>query len=358
LAKGAPVLAGLDIGTSKIAVVIATAGRGFPELIGAGKSPGVGINKGVITNPDTVARCIVQALGKARKTAGVETAFAYVGYNGSGIKVRDCRVTENEEILQLIPPRMMRESVGAGFERAARAITAPVDDILKIEQSTRLAGLKVQDIIYGPWAGSRVLLTQAERELGTLLVDIGAGTTSVSIFDRGGIRETSVIPVGGEHLAGDLAVGLRISLARAENILKNYGTGEVEQFLTALSPGNDGSRGLPGDPVRSIIEARLTEILELVAAAINDFKYYGLLPGGVVFYGGVSRLSGLKVMAESRLQLPVRIGSHETAGFTPGLEPAYTNALGLVKYGYALYREKQHINERKDRFRDKFLSWF
>jgi cell division protein FtsA len=355
LAKGNPVLAGLDIGTSKIAVVIAAAGRSSLELIAAGDSPSVGVDKGVITDPDIVARCIVRALGKARETAGFETAaLAFVGYNGPGTKVQDCRSVVNEEILQLIPPHLMREGINKGVKYGARAITAPPDDILKIVESTRLAGLKVQNILYGPGAGSLVLLSRTERELGTLLVDIGAGTTSVSIFDRGELRETCVIPVGGEHLAADLAVGLRISINEAENILKNYGVNEADHSLGVSIPIKSGL--LPCAPVRAIIEARLTEIIELVAAAINDFNYYGLLSGGAVFSGGVSRLNGLSEIAENRLQLPVRTGLRDNAGFNQGT--VYANALGLVKQGYVLYRENQYVNELRDRFRNKFFSWF
>lgn len=370
MASKRPIVAGLDIGTWRIAAVIAAASRSSLELLGAGYSLSVGISNGVINDPSNVARCIMQALEIAQKMAGVEANSAYVSYNGSGVNVREYSATfparniynfsceidntgicqdaktagifEEEKVLQFISPRLVPESLGYGLEPSARAITVPVSDIQKIEESMYLAGLKVRDIIYTPLAEAQVVLNQAERELGTLLVDIGAGTTSVSIFDRGEIKETSIIPVGGEHLVADLAIGLRITLARAENILINYGISEAEKRASVYGIGGEEDKVLSHDLVKSIVEARVGEILDLVAAAVKNFKHTGLLLGGAVFCGGVSRLNGLAVLGQERLQLPVRVGLPEDTGFA--LDPTYTNALGLVKLGCdLLYRKRNGI---------------
>lgn len=394
MAKGRPVtLVGLDIGTSKTAVIIAEAGRGSPKLLGTGESPSVGLQKGVIADLDATAKSIGQALEKAEKMAGVKAASAVAGYNGAGIAVRNCRIPFNAvnravsrggngsmttpadrlpagipqgvKVLQLIPPRIMRDHFGHASESDARAITAPNRDILNIIQSARMAGLAVQDVLYGPLAAAEALLSPAEREFGTILIDIGAGATSISVFDRGLIRETAVLAVGGEHLAGDLAIGLRTSLARAEEILKKTSSqaqdgGEGEEFTSTAGPEGEENEKVSGDLIGSIIEARITEILDLVAAAINGFNYPGLLPGGAVFCGGGSRLSGLALLAEKKLQIPVRIGSAETAG--PALSPSYTNALGLVKYGYACLceggRNFKNYREQSDGFMGRFFTWF
>lgn len=394
MAKGRPVIVvGLDIGTSKTVVIIAEAGSGSPKLIGTAISPSVGLQKGRITDLDAVAKAIGQALEKAEKMAGVKATNAYVSYNGANISVRNCRINftacnravsrgengsvitpseltsagipQGEKVLQLIPPRIIPDLFGYAPESDARAITARTRDITNIIQSARMAGLAVQDILYGPLAGAEALLSPAEREFGTILIDVGAGTTSISIFDRGLIRETAVLAVGGEHLAGDLAIGLRTSLARAEEILKKTSLQaqdgeEREEFVSTTWPEGEENKKVSGDLIVSIIDARITEILDLVAAVIKGFNYPGLLPGGAVFYGGVSWLSGLALLAESRLQIPVRIGSTENTG--PAISPAYTNALGLVKYGsMRLCEEGQKFRERRTQsggFMGKFLKWF
>lgn len=391
MAKGRPVtLVGLDIGTSKTAVIIAEAGSGSPKLIGAGMSPSLGLQKGVITGLDAAARSIRQALEQAEKTAGVKAASAYVSYKGAGIAVRDCQITfpagsrtayrggngraaavpsgptaagipEDERVLQLIPSRIAPGHFGCRPESGARAITAPAGDIAGIIESVRLAGLAVQDIIYGPLAGAHVLLTPAERELGTLIVDIGAGATSVSIFYRGTIRETAVIPVGGEHLIGDLAIGLRTSLARAGEVLKSYssmaGTGDPGELTIPAGAEGEESNTVSCDLVGEIVSARITEILDLIVLVIKSFDYPGLLPGGAVFSGGVSRLGGLALLAESRLQMPVRVSSLENTGLD--LSPAYTNALGLVKCGFTRLSQNRHeYKNRRGQFTSRFLNWF
>lgn len=394
LAKGSPVtLVGLDVGTSKTAVIIAEAGVNSPKLIGAAISPSVGLQRGVITDLDAAAKSIGQALERAEKMAGVKVSSAIVSYNGASTTVRSCRVAytadnpvvsrgrsgavpvssewtptgipQGEKVLQLILPRMIPGRFGVVPESDARAITARSRDIANITESARLAGLAVQDIVYGPLAGAAVLLSPVERELGTILVDIGAGTTSISIFDRGLIRETAVLTVGGEHLVGDLAIGLRTSLAHAEEVLKHYSSrpeaGESgEEFALSFEPEGEDAIKVSGDLVRSIIEARITEVLELVAVVIRGFNYPGLLPGGVVLYGGVSRLSGLVHMAESGLRIPVRIGSVETTGMAP--DPSYDNALGLIKHTFSCLCGKgpnaNHCRLQNDGFTNRFKNWF
>ncbi len=380
-------LVGLDIGTSKTAVIIAVAGSISPKLIGAEIGLSVGLRKGVIIDPEACARSIGQVLEKAEKMTGINMTSAYISYNGIGTTVRDCRavfpvdshelscgsikdgIPADEKVLQLLPGRNMPDYFWHCPESATRAITAPVGDITNIISSARMAGLVVRDVIYGPLAAAQVLLTPAERELGTLLVDIGAEVTSISIFDKSMIKETAVIPVGGGHLVGDLAIGLRTSMARAEKILKEYsfmveneGMGDFSTTVVCEESENK----VPGDLIRSIIVARITEIMELVAVTVKGFNYPGLLPGGAVFYGGVARLRGLALLAEGKLGMPVRIEKKENkednvlenAG-EPALGPEYTNALGLVKYGFTLsYQSGRDRKKRRKQYANRFLKWF
>jgi cell division protein FtsA len=342
LAKRHPViLAGLDIGTSKTAVIIAQPSRGFPQILGSAETPSIGVTRGCITSPEAVAKVIVQSLEQALRSAGAgKPSTVYVSFNGDTTAVKECLVNlkpgrypaaghnkakglpavpagldEEDRALHLIPPRDLPGRSVFEAEAGARAVTAPTGNIKDISKAVHLAGLKVEDVLFGPVAAAEVLLTTAEKEFGTILIDIGAGITSVSVFKQGELRDTEVFPLGGEHVVSDLAIGLHTSLNQATEILKGY----------ELSGDNQP------EPVRSIIEARLSEILHLTDSVIKGFKYPGLLPGGAVFCGGVTRLGGFISFAENILQVPVRAGSIEVDGHPVSITMA--NALGLVYYG-------------------------
>ncbi|BAF60032.1 MAG: hypothetical protein HPY89_02765 [Pelotomaculum sp.] len=353
-------LVGLDIGTSKTAVVIAEYVNGRPELKGSGVSPSAGLEEGVIADTGAAAGAIKQAMDAAEQMAGVKASLAYAGYSWANVTVKAAAdVTPDEKVLQLIPPRFLPEWHGYGAEFNARAVAAGIRDVNNIIESARIAGLSVQNVIYGPLAIAEAVLSPAEREFGTLLVDIGAGSTKVSIIDRSAIRETAVLPVGGGHLSADLAIGLRTSLARAGEVLDNFsldGTSGSREIYELPGEKEGDVKKVSRTMIRSIIEARIAEILDLVAMAVKRFDYPGLLPGGAVFCGGVSRLSGLALLAENKLQMPVRIGQTETTGPVSG--PAYANALGLVKCGCKHLREKgPELKSRRAR-RSVFLGRF
>lgn len=393
MAKGRPdAMVGLDIGTSKTAVIIAEVGSGSPKLTGWATSPSIGLQRGMITDTGAVAKSIGQALEKAEKMAGVKAASAYISYSGADINVRDCRefasrripgnegyapvvpeletagILRGEKVIQIIPARVMPGESKCAPAAEAWAVTAGAGSIDSIVQSALLAGLAVEAVVFGPLAGAEALLSTAERELGTVLIDFGAGTTSVSIFDRGFIRKAAVLSVGGEHLEGDLAIGLRTSLANAQKILKNYLTrayeGEKKELKLNAGQGVegnnvDGNNNEAADLTRAIIEARVTEILDLVAATIESFNYPGPLTGGAVLHGGVSQLKGLAHFAENILKMPVRIGALE---ITELLEPFYTSAFGLIKYiDRCLREEKDYLNNRSKAnggIAGRFLHWF
>jgi len=335
-------LAGLDIGTSKTAVVIAQVRSGFPQILGSAEAPSIGVSKGCVTSPEAAAKAILQALEQAQRHAGTSRpSTAYVSFNGDTTAVKNCLVdlkpgrysagrskrnglqsvpaglAEGDSALQLIPPRDLPGRSVFEVEAGARVVTAPTRNIKDISKAVHLAGLKVEDVVFGPVAAGEALLTTAEKEFGTILIDIGAGTTSVSIFDQGSLRETAVFPVGGEHLASDLAIGLHTSLNQAVEILSDC----------ELSGSGDNKLDL----ANSIIEARLSEILHLTASVIKSFQYLGLLPGGAVFSGGAPLLGGFAPFAENILQIPVRVGDIQVDGQPLSLSLA--NAFGLVKYG-------------------------
>ncbi len=392
MAKVLPaVLTGLDPGTSKTAVIIALIRKGALELVGSGEAPSVGIRKGAIENPSLTAKSVKQALEKAEKMAGIRAGRVFVSYcssnagvidfpggftmdshglypgaspaiTGSGSCPGPAGAPPGRRIVKRLPAVLTR----TGPERkqpCSRIVTAPSEEITNLIECVRLAGPAVQEVIYSPLAGSYALLTPAERELGTILLDIGAGLTSISLFNRGLLKETAVLPLGGEHLTGDLAIGLRLSLNQAVEVLKEY---ELEKTPpegihcagTGVGGAVEGQK--PQDLIQSIIEARLTEIFTLAGGVIKGFDYPGPPPGGVVIYGGVSQLSGLSSWAEKTLQMPVRIGRLQNQGLP--LNPAFANALGLVLYRLARLPGKKKISrdcrEQSEGFVGKVFNWF
>lgn len=363
------ILAGVDIGTSKTAVIIAQGRNGSPRILGAAETPSIGVAKGCISSPEAASKAVLQALEQALANAGVNRpASVFVSFNGDTTVVKDCLVNlepgrysdrrnkhnsfpaipaglaEGDSALQLIPPREFTGRSVFEVDAGARAVTAPIHNIRDISKAVHLAGFNVEAVIFGPVAASEVLLTTAEKEFGTILIDIGAGTTSVSIFDQGTLRETEVFAVGGEHLVSDLAIGLHTSLTQAVEILSSC----------ELSDCREDKAGL----AKSIIEARLTEILYLTGKAFKNFQYPGLLPGGAVFCGGVTRIEGFARLAENILQIPVRVGSIQFDGLTHSLTLA--NALGLVKYGAQRLTETElrlSVNYEPGALMDRVLKW-
>jgi len=384
LAKGRPaVLAGLDIGTSKTVVVVAEPVKGFPRLLGVGESPSLGLRKGVVSDPGLASGAIAQALEKAEKASGIKVDEVYASFNGAGIKVRDCRlgsasgncafssippngfsagIPREETVLQFIPPAARFE--GFDKEQKAKAVTCRTMDVESVIESARLAGLAVKGVVYGPLAAAEALLTRAEKEFGTVLVDIGEGSTSISLFYKSILAETAVLSIGGEHLLGDLAVCLGTSLAQAREILSGFSL-VVPGVDKGLKPGpgeirrvNGGGRDSAG-LIELIIEARINEILNIIAETIRKFNFPGLLPGGAVFCGGVSRMKGLTLLAGEKLRMPVRTGRVETEGVE--LDPATVNAFGLVRHGCA----RMHGEESRSKkyygpggLIGKFSDWF
>ncbi|OPX88363.1 MAG: Cell division protein FtsA [Pelotomaculum sp. PtaB.Bin104] len=343
------ILAGLDIGTSKTAAVIAQVKNGSPQAVGVGISPTVGLQKGLVIDTASVAASIRQALEKAEKMAGAKATVAYIAYHSINVLVKDCHlmnagqrdhparpdameVPASERLLMIMPPKNRVTLSLPGAEAAARAVTAPSHHIKNIIESARLAGIAVHDVIYSPQAAVKALLSPFEREFGMLLVDIGDATVTVSIHDRGLLQETAVIAIGGEHLVSDLAICLHISMIQAGEVLRQYqrpgGNGYAEHELSRT----EGSSGeVTGAFVKSIIEARITEIFHMVDGVVKSFNYPGQLLGGAVLYGGVAKVDGLTAIAENILQLKVRIGAPQAGEQVLG--PDLANAYGLVIYG-------------------------
>jgi cell division protein FtsA len=226
---------------------------------------------------------------------------------------------------------------GMRLEVEAHIVTGASTLLANLLKCVQRAGLDIDDLVLEPLASGEAVLTQAERDLGVVLVDIGGGTTSVGVFSDGSLCHATVLPVGGNHVTNDVAVGLRTPIAEAEKLKIRHGCAraamaEEGELIEVFHIGTKEPRILPRRVLGEIIEPRLDEIYGMVKAQIKRSGYAAVVPSGVVATGGGALLQGLAEAASDKLDLPARIGTPETAGGmadTVG-SPLYATGVGLV----------------------------
>lgn len=377
MARRSDIIVGLDIGTTKIACVVAERGDGGLDVIGLGTQASRGLKKGVIVNIDSTVAAIKQAVAEAESMSGCEISQVYVGIAGGHIKgvnstgtvaikdkeVRPHDVTKvldlaraialpaDRHILHVLPQEYkidgqdgVREPLGmCGVRLEARVhiVTAAAAAAQNIIKCCSRADLEVLDIVLEPLASGEAVLEEDEKGLGVALVDIGGGTTDIAVFTDGSIAHTSVIPIGGHQLTNDIAFGLRTPPHEAERIKHTSGcamasmVGEGET-IEVPSVGGRGPRVLSRQMLcRDIIQPRVEEIFSLVKAEIARLGCEDMLASGAVITGGATQLPGMAELGEEILGLPVRVGMPKGVG---GLSEAvkssaFATGVGLVQYG-------------------------
>ncbi|MGM0439073.1 MAG: cell division protein FtsA [Patescibacteria group bacterium] len=370
-----PIIAGLDIGSYATKILVAKErpdGRGF-EVLGRGISISEGIRKGVINNRKKATQTISKALNQAEKEAGREINKAYVNINGSHIfclsseglvsvsradqkiskqdleRVIDAAKTfsipSNKEIIEVIPQEYIvddqggiKEPLGLTGVRLEAKILAVGGFTPYIDNTSEVvveSGLEVKDMFLGSAASARSVLDSQERELGVAVVDLGAATTSISVFEEGEMIHTAVIPIGMQNVRNDIAIGLRVSIEAAEKILEELGShilGEASTRRKAVDiPGGEEVTFKEKD-LKEIAKARVEEIFELVDKELDEIERSGLLPGGIVLTGGGAKMEHLVKFVKKKSELPVRVGA--PTDFYPSQEdPSLSTVCGLVKLG-------------------------
>lgn len=386
LARRRESIVGLDIGSHSVKVVVAELRAGEPVVVGLGQARNTGLRKGVVVDIESTARAIEGAVERAARMSGHEITRGLIGVSGSHIgcinnrgvvavahpdreiseeDVR--RVLEAARVVHLPPDReivhlIAREfevdgydgvrdpvgMVGSRLEVEAHMVTAASASLQNLVRATERAGVDVQEVMLAGLASAEAVLTPAEKELGVVLCDVGGGTTDIAVFDRGSLFYTAVIPLGGEHITSDIAVGLRTPLPTAEQVKEEYGHCMVEQCEDATvfdlpNPSGKGSRQVTQRLLASIIEPRVQEIFAHVAEEIRRSGYGGVLPGGVVFTGGSSMLRGFIDLASDQLDLPVRVGAPIGLGGMSEMvaSPRFATAVGMVLRGAGQGRRGQ-----------------
>ncbi|MDI6785546.1 MAG: cell division protein FtsA [bacterium] len=369
---------GLDIGTSKVCAVIGEEGEdGQVEIVGVGCTPSNGLRKGVVVNIDSTIRAIEGAISEAELMAGVDVNSCYVGIGGSHIKglnshgviaiSRGREVSQSDvnrvmdaakavaipldrEVIHILPQQYIIDGQdgikdpigmsGVRLEVETHIVTGALASAQNIVKSVNRAGLGVEDIVLMPLASSNAILSEDEKELGTVLVDIGGGTTDIAIFVEGSIWHTEVLSIGGNNVTKDISIGLRTPIVEAERLKVKYGsalasTVNSEDEVEVTGVGGRKNRSIPKKVLTEIIEARMEEIFNLINREIRMTGYENLISTGIVLTGGGSMLKGISELAERIFDRPIRLGMPQSVGGLVDIvnNPAYTTAVGLVFYG-------------------------
>jgi len=370
------IIVGVDVGTTKVCVLVGEVlDNEVLRILGVGVAPSKGLRKGVVINSDLATGAIQTALQKAERTCGQKLSQAIVGIAGShiaGINSRgvvavsrsDHEITQsdvdraveaaqaiavpaNKEIIHIIPRSYtvdgqdgVRDPVGMmgiRLEVETHIVTGATTSIQNLIRCVEKAGLEVSDLVLEPLASGETALTDEEREMGVVLADIGGGTTDIGVFIEGSIWHTQIIPVGGNHLTGDVAVGLQTSAATAEAIKVRYGHAlaraiSPDEIIEVASFGNEAGQSWPRQRLVEILEARTAEIFQLIHEEIKRSGCSGLLPAGVVITGGTAELPGIAELGRQVLDLPVRVGAPRgLTGLADTLSsPAYSTSVGLL----------------------------
>lgn len=385
----APIVVGLDVGTTKVCTLIA---RVLPEgwdVVSFATVPSRGVQRATIVDLDEATSAIVNSIERAEQYAGMEIHSAWVGITGHHIRAYPVEVTlhlvdeegritqehldaliekakkakaipEDHSILHTIPRQFSINGVG-GIRRPlglsareikmqALVVTATTSFMRNLATCVRQAGVEVERMILEPLAAGMSVLTESERELGTALLDIGGGTTDVAVFLENSLVDTFALPVGGNHVTRDLAIGLRTPLEEAERLKVLHGCALPEKVssdetVEVTELGRGKPRPIPKKALAEIIEPRMRELFELTAERLARNGWFPLLAGGIVLTGGGSLLDSVDELAQSVFGLPTRIGEPSLPPGAPQdlRSPIYATVVGLVLHGIQHHRTTTEI---------------
>ena len=395
-------IAGLDIGTTKTCAVVATATAAGLEIIGVGEAPSTGLRKGVITDLEETVRSIEAATEKAERMAGVHISHVYVGVTGEHVQSTNNRGVvaisgEDREVVRADVRRVVDASKlinvgaerqiihalprhftvdghdgvtdpvgmsGARLEVDTHIITGGNTFITNVLKCVHRAGLEPAGIVFEPLASSAATLLAEERHVGVLLLDIGGGTTDVAVYSGGGAIHTSTIPVGGNILTNDIALGLKTSTAEAEQIKRTLASAvNDEQFGSADFPVKtlDGRTTLnvTRAQLRAIVAPRVLEIFRLAKTQLSERLPRDVILAEVVITGGGAHLHGIEQAAAEFFGLPARVGVPTSiGGLTDAVkQPEFATAVGLVLFGPKGDGATWHAGRRSNLF-GKVAGWF
>jgi cell division protein FtsA len=398
-------IVGLDIGTSKIAAIVAEIKpEGGFEIIGMGSHPSRGLKKGVVVNIETTVNAIQRALEEAELMADCKIREVYTGIAGSHIKsfnsqgmvaIKDKEVAQmdidrvietakavqipnDQQILHILNQEFIidgqedvREPLGMSgvrLEVKVHIVTGAVSAAQNIIKCVRRCGLEVRDLVLQPLASAMAVVSDDERDLGVCLVDIGGGTTDIAVFTHGAIRHTAVIPIAGDQITNDIAMALRTPTKDADDIKIKRGCAlsqlaDPQEMIEVPGVGDRGSRELSRKTLAEVIEPRVEELYSLVQAELRRSGYEELLSSGIVLTGGSSAMQGMIELGEEIFHMPVRIGQPNYSGGLAEVvrNPRYSTGVGLLLSGMREQRQQQLARMQIGSFQqllERMRNWF
>lgn len=381
-----PIIAGLDIGSYSTKILIAKQKpdrRGF-EVLGRAINLSKGVRKGVVNNRKKAVRRIEEAVEHAEREAGQEISSIYVNINGShifcisskglvSVSRADQTISEqdlervleaaktfslpsNKEIIEVIPQEYIiddqegiKDPLGLQGIRLETKILAVGGFTPYIENTFQVAvdaGLAVKDMFLGAAASAKAVLNEQDKELGVAVVDLGAGTTSIAVYEEGEMIHTASLPLGMNNVRNDIAIGLRISIEAAEKILEEMGAhilGEATNSRKAVDLPNGEEVTFEERELKQIAKARVEEIFELVDKELEEIERSGLLPAGIVLTGGGAKLEHLVKFVKNKSGLPVKVAA-PTDFYTSQEDPSLSTVCGLVKLGLEMEQKEGFMN--------------
>jgi cell division protein FtsA len=372
------VLVGIDVGTSKVCALIGEVSRdGSLTIVGKGSVPASGLKKAVVVNIDQTVRSITGAVDHSERLSGYQIDRAFVGVGGQHVESQNSRgavavsshhrevmredinralevaravsIPSNREVLHVLPRGFIvdgqegvKDPLGMSairLEIETHIVTAAATAVRNLAKCVQASNVKIDELVANSLASAETVLSDTEKDLGVAVADIGAGTIDLALFLDGSPFKTAVLPVGGNNVTNDVAIGLKTSLQVAEELKIQHGTCDLstvagDEYINVSMLGEPAGRSISRLEVSQIIEARMREIFEMLRAEIRSAGE-GMLPAGVVLTGGASQLAGAAALGREVLDMPVRVaGPTGVGGLTDNiLNPAYSTAIGLLYWG-------------------------
>ncbi|HMB56340.1 MAG TPA: cell division protein FtsA [Arenimonas sp.] len=398
-------IVGLDIGTSKVTALVGEYSPGQEiEVIGIGSHESRGMKRGVVVDIESTVQSIQRAIEEAELMAGCEIRSVYASISGSHTQCRNSpgivpvasgevtygdldnvlqaaravAIPSDQKILHAIPQEYIvdnsqegiRNPVGMSgvrLEVRAHIVTGAQSAAANVMKCVNRCGLQVDDLILSSIASSTAVLTADERELGVVLVDIGAGTTDIAVFVQGALRHTASLPIAGDQVTNDIAHLLRTPTPEAEQIKVRYACAlaqlaTAEESIQVPSVGDRPPRRLARQALAEAVQNRYEEIFEMVQAELRRSGFEDLVRAGLVLTGGAARMEGVVELAEEMLHMPVRVGipQHVTGlGEVVG-NPVHATGVGLLLWGSQVeHPHRPRINTGKaGTFFTKLRNWY
>lgn len=376
------IIVGVDIGSSKVCTLIGQANRiNQIDVLGYGSAPCNGVKKGIIVDVETTARALKMATEQAEQMANLTVNSAYVNITGANVNIidsqgiveipsnqseinysdiervlksaREVEVPPDKKIIEIIPYQYIIDGydqivdpvgmIGSKLEIDCQIVSGSITSVQNLIRTVERAGYYVDGVVLESTAVSEVVLTHDERELGVVLIDIGAGVTDVSVIKGKRLLFYDSIPIGGDHITNDIAIGLKLPYNEADKIKRQFGIAltsliQNDQEISIASINETRPRNVKISEVVEIIEARVTEIFGLVGQIIERNGVSEFISAGAVICGdGISSFDGTVQIGTAILEMPIRIGTPKGANI---LKPMYSVALGIVKYTAGIKHRK------------------